>query len=147
MLFRDNSRVILSGLMVLLHFVYDVTEFMALPLPARVLAAFILTQAIFHSSCRAMHIRTWRRRFLHLQGLDLLEFSTLFEQSNTVYVLLLPLVENQGRKSEDGIIFTGLFYSVEDFTSDPPLFQLIPDKMPDFASIACCSVETSAMPS
>ena len=45
--------------MVLLHFVYDVGEYMALRLPARVLAAFILIQAICHSSCRAMHIRTW----------------------------------------------------------------------------------------
>ena len=82
--------------MVLLHFVYDVTEYMALRLPTRVLAAFILIQAILHSSCRAMHIRTWRRRFLHLQGLDLLQFSTLFEQSNTVYILLLPLMEKRG---------------------------------------------------
>ena len=82
--------------MVLLHFVYDVGEYMALRLPARVLAAFILIQAICQSSCRAMHIRTWRRRFLHLQGLTLLEFSTLFEQSNTVYVLLMPLMEKRG---------------------------------------------------
>ena len=89
-----------------------------------------------------MHIRTWRRRFLHLQGLDLLEFSTLFEQSSTVYVLLIPLL-----KSEDGIIFMGPSYSAEDSTLDLPLSQLIPGKMLDFASIVYYSVETSAMPS
>ena len=33
--------------MVLLHFVHDVNEFIALRLPTRVLAAFILIRAIF----------------------------------------------------------------------------------------------------
>ena len=63
MLFSDNSRVIMHGLMILLHFAYDVGEYMALRFPVfstGVLAAFILAQVIFRSSCRALHIRTWR---------------------------------------------------------------------------------------
>ena len=39
----------------------------------------------------------------------------------------------------------GPLYSVGDFTLDLPLFQLIPDKMLDFASIDYYSVEISAM--
>ena len=64
-----------------------------------------MIQAIFSSGCHALHLRTWRRRFLHLQGFDLLQFSTLFEQSNTVYVLLLPLLEKRGWNHMHGALF------------------------------------------
>ena len=142
MLFSDNPRVVMNGLMILLHFVYDVGEYMALRFFTRVLAAFILVQAIFRSSCHTLHIRTWRRRFLHLQGLSLLEFSSLFEQSNTVYVLLTPWW-----KSEDGIMLVVHFCSVGGFMLDLLQCQPIPDRMLDFASFDCYNKEIFAMPS
>ena len=40
-----------------------------------------------------------------------------------------------------------LFYSVNAFISDLPLFQYTLVKMHDFASFVCCSVEISATPS
>ena len=94
MLFSDNSRVIMHGLMILLHFAYDVGEYMALRFPVfptGVLAAFILAQVIFEAV--VVHCI-----FVPggLQGLSLLEFPSLFEESNTVYILLMPLVEKRG---------------------------------------------------
>ena len=64
----------------------------------------ILVHAILRSSCRAVHICSWKRRLLHLQGLTLLQFSALFESSNTVYVLLMPLVKKRGWDSRSGAL-------------------------------------------
>ena len=105
--------------MILLHFCFDVSDYISLRICKRVLAAFIFIQGIFRSCSQALHIKTWQRRLHHLRGLSLQDFSDLFQSSNTVYVMLMPLTKKRG--------------------------WLV--KMHDFVSFACYSVEISAMPS
>ena len=82
--------------MILLHFCFDVSDYISLRICTRVLAAFIFIQGIFRSCSQALHIKTWQRRLHHLRGLSLQDFSDLFQSSNTVYVMLLPLTKKPG---------------------------------------------------
>ena len=82
--------------MILLHFCFDVRDYISLRIPARVLAAFIFIQGIFRSCSQALHIKTWQRRLHHLRGLSLQDFSDLFQSSNTVYVMIMPLTKKRG---------------------------------------------------
>ena len=89
--------MLLHGLMILLHFCFDMSEYISLRIPIRVLAAFIFVQGIFRSCSRAVHIRTWRQRRLHhLRGLSLQAFSDLFQSGKTVYVMIMPLAKKRG---------------------------------------------------
>ena len=82
--------------MILLHFCFDVSDYISLRICTRVLAAFIFIQGIFRSCSQALHIKTWQRRLHHLRGLSLQDFSDLFQSSNTVYVMLMPLTKKRG---------------------------------------------------
>ena len=82
--------------MILLHFCFDMSEYIALRIPIRVLAAFIFLQGIFRSCSQAVHIRTWQRRLHHLRGLSLQAFSDLFQSGKTVYVMIMPLAKKRG---------------------------------------------------
>ena len=82
--------------MILLHFCFDVSDYISRRISTRVLAAFIFTQGIFRSCSQALHIKTWQRRLHHLRGLSLQDFSDLFQPSNTVYVMLMPLTKKRG---------------------------------------------------
>ena len=82
--------------MILLHFCFDMSEYISLRIPIRVLAAFIFVQGIFRSCSQAVHTRTWQRRLHHLRGLGLQAFSDLFQSGNTVYVMIMPLAKKRG---------------------------------------------------
>ena len=129
--------------MTLLHFSFDMSDYISLRIPTRVLAAFIFLQGIFRSCSHALHIRTWRRRFHHLRGLSLQEFSDLFQSGNTVYVMLMPLTKKRGWHYRCGALLQRKSF----YMLDPLLFQFILVKMLDCISIVCYSVESSAMQS
>ena len=97
------------------------SDYISLRIPTRVLAAFIFLQGIFRSCSQALHIRTWQRRFHHLRGLSLQDFSDLFQSGNTVYVMIMPFT----KKARLALPMWCSSTTVNAFMLDPLLFQFI----------------------